>query len=74
MATVIVLAKAKDHRVALSQHGRAIRFLIFACRDNEFAVTDNTIMTAAFVACNELAFGNIDASDRNLRGINISSR
>lgn len=26
-------------------------------------------MTAAFVACNELAFGNLDAADRNLRGI-----
>lgn len=63
MAAVIVLAKAKDHGVAFSQHGQAIRFLISACRDNKFAATDNNIMTAAFVVCNELAFGNIEAAD-----------
>ncbi len=69
MATVVVLAKAKDHRVALSQHGRAIRFLISACEDNDSAATDNTIMTATFVACNELSFGHVDTADRNLCGI-----
>jgi hypothetical protein len=56
--------------MALSQQGRAIEFLISACQNTAFAATDNNIMTAAFVACNELAFSNVDAADWSLRGLN----
>jgi hypothetical protein len=70
LATIMVLAKNKEHGMALSQQGRAIKFLISACKDTEFAATDNNIMTAAFVTTNELAFGNVDAAEQNLCGIN----
>jgi hypothetical protein len=70
LATIMVLAKNKEHGMALSQQGRAIKFLISACKDTEFAATDNNIMTATLVTMNELAFGNVDAAEQNLCGIN----
>jgi hypothetical protein len=69
MATILVLAKTKENGVALSHQGRAIKFLISGCQDTSPAATDINIMTASFLASNDLCFGNLDAAEQNLVGI-----
>lgn len=70
MATLMVLAKRKGNELALSQQGRAIKFVISACQDPASAATDLNIMTATFLANNDVGCGNIDAAERNFCGIN----